>query len=154
SEYRPSVSTASDNNPTPWYFYQPANQWLVPVMSPSEGLIYKPYSGPSAPTSGFLAPFHASFTPFGIPPLAGNFMNAVYGVAAFHGSPSLDVPACASAITTNYFPTYENLAPAQLSGRDSRTRAIKVVPRNARSATESSATIFQSVQEERQQCGS
>ncbi|CAL1360647.1 unnamed protein product [Linum trigynum] len=33
---------------------QAGNQWLVPVMSPSEGLVYKPYSGPSCPpTSSF-----------------------------------------------------------------------------------------------------
>ncbi|CAL9066383.1 unnamed protein product [Musa banksii] len=104
TEYLPSVSAAPDSNPTPWCFHQPENQWLVPVMSPSKGLIYKPYSGPSAPTSGFLAPIYASCTPLGVPPLAGNFMNTVYGVAAFHGSPSLGVRA--SAITTNYFPTY------------------------------------------------
>ncbi|RZR92424.1 hypothetical protein BHM03_00020721 [Ensete ventricosum] len=241
SEFLPSVSTASDSNPTPWYFHQPENQWLVPVMSPSEGLICKPYPGPSAPTSGFLAPVYGSCTPLGVPSLAGNFMNTVYGVAAFHGSPSLGVPACASAITTNYFPTYglpttnptistspveqvsnlacsrpngqidqncriscnisrprseaisgrlwmfraskstelqgssasrpcekaqaearhvlplfpmapanENLASSQLCGRDSRTRAFKVVPCNVMSPTESAARIFQSIQEERQ----
>lgn len=51
-------------------------------------------------------------------------------------------------------PAKENLAPSQLSGRDSRTRAMKVVPRNARSATQSAARIFQSRQEEQQQHGS
>ncbi|CAL9201349.1 unnamed protein product [Musa hybrid cultivar] len=152
TEYLPSVSAAPDYNPTPWCFHQLENQWLVLVMSPSKGLIYKSYSGPSAPTSGFLAPVYASCTPLGLPPLAGNFMNSVYGVAAFHGSPSLGVRAL--AITTNYFPTYENLAPSQLSSRDSRTRAIKVVPRNARSAMQSAARIFQSRQEEQQQHGS
>ncbi|KAK1267594.1 Protein EARLY FLOWERING 3 [Acorus gramineus] len=73
-----------DNNPkvNPWCFQPPANQWLIPVMSPSEGLVYKPYAGPFPPA---------------------------------------------------------------------RTRAIKVVPHNRRSATENAARIFQSIQRERQQ---
>ncbi|CAH8391201.1 unnamed protein product [Eruca vesicaria subsp. sativa] len=35
------------------------NQWLVPVMSPSEGLVYKPYAGPSPPPpSAFMVPIY------------------------------------------------------------------------------------------------
>ncbi|KAL9661591.1 hypothetical protein QQ045_026415 [Rhodiola kirilowii] len=44
---------------TPWICPPPgtANHWLVPVISPSEGLIYKPYPIPSAPSpAGFMPP--------------------------------------------------------------------------------------------------
>ncbi|GER38823.1 protein EARLY FLOWERING 3 [Striga asiatica] len=45
-----------------------AHHWLIPVMSPSEGLVYKPYPGPGFagpnPTGpNFLGP------PYGVPPL-------------------------------------------------------------------------------------
>ncbi|KAJ9568401.1 hypothetical protein OSB04_004367 [Centaurea solstitialis] len=34
----------------PWCFLPPpGNQWLIPVKSPSEGLVYKPYTGPYPP---------------------------------------------------------------------------------------------------------
>ncbi|KAG2317472.1 hypothetical protein Bca4012_068360 [Brassica carinata] len=37
----------------------PGNQWLVPVMSPSEGLVYKPYAGPCPPPpSAFMVPIY------------------------------------------------------------------------------------------------
>ncbi|CAL9072235.1 unnamed protein product [Musa textilis] len=239
----PSHSTPPDNNPSPWCLPPPANQWLVPVMSPSEGLIYKPYTGSCAPTSGFLAPVYGRCMPLGVPSLAGNFMNAAYGVPASHRPPDMGVLAGASAVATNYFPAYgipsmnpivsisaveqvtnlacsrpnghidqrsmiscnmshprseaisgcflkfqaskdtelqassasspcekaqteasdvlpvfpmapnkENLVcPSQSSGRDSQAQAIKVVPHNARSAIESAARIFQSIQEERLQ---
>ncbi|KAJ0229848.1 Uncharacterized protein HA466_0313240 [Hirschfeldia incana] len=37
----------------------PGNQWLVPIMSPSEGLVYKPYAGPCPPPpSAFMVPIY------------------------------------------------------------------------------------------------
>ncbi|KAK7349224.1 hypothetical protein VNO77_06419 [Canavalia gladiata] len=48
------------------YIYPaPGNQWLVPVMSPSEGLVYKPIIGPCPPNAGFMAPIYGtmSFNP-------------------------------------------------------------------------------------------
>jgi EARLY FLOWERING 3 protein len=53
--------------PAAWCFPPPpGNQWLVPAMSPSEGLIYKPYTGSyPPPTSPFMS-------------------NTVYGVPASH----------------------------------------------------------------------
>ncbi|XVE53778.1 hypothetical protein DITRI_Ditri03aG0029600 [Diplodiscus trichospermus] len=46
---------------SPWCFHQvPGHQWLVPVISPSEGLIYKPYPGP-----GFLGSVCGGCGPFG-----------------------------------------------------------------------------------------
>ncbi|KAI4355552.1 hypothetical protein L6164_004312 [Bauhinia variegata] len=37
----------------------PGNQWLVPVMSPSEGLVYKPIIGSCPPNVGFMGPYGA-----------------------------------------------------------------------------------------------
>ncbi|KAJ6915530.1 elf3a [Populus alba x Populus x berolinensis] len=38
---------AADTKMAPWCFHpSPGPQWLVPVMSPSEGLVYKPYTAP------------------------------------------------------------------------------------------------------------
>ncbi|XP_027336375.1 ELF3-like protein 2 isoform X2 [Abrus precatorius] len=51
---------------SPSYVYPPpGNQWLVPVMSPSEGLVYKPIIGPCPPNAGFMAPIYGtmSFNP-------------------------------------------------------------------------------------------
>ncbi|KAK7255520.1 hypothetical protein RIF29_28933 [Crotalaria pallida] len=39
-------------------FPPPGNQWLVPVMSPSEGLVYKPIIGPCPPNAGFMPPVY------------------------------------------------------------------------------------------------
>lgn len=63
----------------PWHFQQPpGHQWLIPVMTPSEGLVYKPYPGP-----GFTGVACQGFGPFGPTPFGGNFMNpAYYGVPA------------------------------------------------------------------------
>ncbi|KAL5071721.1 hypothetical protein RYX36_022608 [Vicia faba] len=49
----------------------PGHQWLIPVMSPSEGLVYKPYPGPGFPGAVYGPP-------------DGTFMNPAYGVPNFH----------------------------------------------------------------------
>ncbi|KVI05897.1 hypothetical protein Ccrd_015746 [Cynara cardunculus var. scolymus] len=54
----PPPSTATKQ--PPWCFLPPpGNQWLVPVRSPSEGLVYKPYTGPYPPPVGLMAPIYA-----------------------------------------------------------------------------------------------
>ncbi|XP_057959149.1 protein EARLY FLOWERING 3 [Malania oleifera] len=239
----------------PWCFHQPpGHQWLVPVMSPSEGLIYKPYLGP-----GFVAPICGGCGPTSSSPLTGNFLNSAYGVPASHhrsqgmlpgalvghgyfppyGMPTFNPAASGSAVeqanwfagltsngqTTQFsggrtdinvqcqssgnvlgqkngaishtkfqaskdgevqgstesnpaerteagtgptavgrdalplFPGAVAAAAAVVPEGDSQTRdtdqparVIRVVPHNRRSATESAARIFQSIQEERKQC--
>ncbi|XP_010545644.1 PREDICTED: ELF3-like protein 2 isoform X2 [Tarenaya hassleriana] len=54
------VATTRSSSSSPWWFSAPGRQWLVPVVSPSEGLVYKPYTGPSPPTSGFMLPFYSN----------------------------------------------------------------------------------------------
>ncbi|KAJ8756151.1 hypothetical protein K2173_024698 [Erythroxylum novogranatense] len=75
---------ASNSNLTPWYFPPPGNQWLVPVLSPSEGLVYKPCTGSFPPTSGYMAPVYGNCNPMGLTPGSGDFLNAAYGVPAPH----------------------------------------------------------------------
>lgn len=74
----PSAPASINDRPPPWCFSPPGNQWLVPVMSPSEGLIYKPYAGPCPPNPGFMAPVY------------GNFPNPAYGISPFAGVQSND----------------------------------------------------------------
>ncbi|CAA0838398.1 Protein EARLY FLOWERING 3 [Striga hermonthica] len=87
-----SISSASfhnglqpPSNSGPWGFSPQllGNQWLIPVMSPSEGLVYKPYPGPGVmgsacggfglpgmghfqnPAGPFIGPQLSSFPPVG-----------------------------------------------------------------------------------------
>lgn len=224
----------SHNKASTSCFQPPPNQWLVPVMSPSEGLVYKPYAGPCAPTAGFVAPIYRSCAPLSLPPVVGDFMNTAYGVAASHQKHNMGILSGAPAIAPNYFPApyglpivnpiisasvveqvsplaglrphghaeqhsrsscnmsnpkswkfqaskeselqgstasspcekeqegEDNVLPlfpttptaeglTRPRGRDNQTRVIKVVPHNARSATETAARIFRSIQKEREQ---
>jgi EARLY FLOWERING 3 protein len=77
----PPGNNKQSNN---WCPPPPPNQWLVPVMSPSEGLVYKPYSGPCPPAGSFLAPFYASCAPVSLPSTAGDFMASAYGIPMAH----------------------------------------------------------------------
>ncbi|OMO86607.1 protein EARLY FLOWERING 3-like protein [Corchorus olitorius] len=249
---QPPAPVNGDNRMNHWGFHQmPGHQWLVPVMSPSEGLIYKPYPGP-----GFMGSVcGGGCGPFGPTPMPGNFMTSGYGVPVPHQG--MGVLPGAPPVGHSYFPPYgmPPMIPAvsgsaveqgnqfagpgshphygQLSGgganfnmqqqgscnlpsekngaishvmkfqaskdtelqgstasspgervqidrttdaaegnnalplfptdpaipegasqpheTDRRTRVIRVVPHNARSATESAARIFQSIQDERKQ---
>ncbi|RZR98342.1 hypothetical protein BHM03_00027692 [Ensete ventricosum] len=243
------VLMVPDDKSRPLCFPPVGNQWLVPVMSPSEGLVYKPYTGPCPPTGGFMAPLYGRGTPLGASQAAGDFINPAFGVSASHRPPNVGILPGPSATAPLYYPTpyglqawnpiistsaveqVSNLAgsepgsqpngqtgqqsrrscstspiprkeafpghvgkfqvsknsefqgstvngpsekaqleerdqfsqfptapgvsslncPLQSSGRDSQTHVIKVVPHNSRSATESAARIFQSIQEGRQQ---
>ncbi|KAL3844221.1 hypothetical protein ACJIZ3_001624 [Penstemon smallii] len=228
----PATSISNDHNARPWFLNQPnGHQWLIPVMSPSEGLVYKPcapyptpgygtaYGSPgSNPMPGnFLLPGygqhpqqyhqlptyppagpHGYYPPYGMP-----FMNA----AAYSGSSveqmnppaqfsageanvsmhnknlftkpthkKVQVPDAADDVevqgstasspseilvgggTGNVLPLFPMSSTINSTENDPRpsepegpTRVIKVVPHNARSATESAARIFQFIQEERKQ---
>ncbi|PIN00275.1 hypothetical protein CDL12_27228 [Handroanthus impetiginosus] len=94
----PSVS--SDPNAAPWCFNQPqGHQWLIPVMSPSEGLVYKPYPGP-----GFVSPPFGDCAPPGSNPTTGNFLTPVYGFPA--PNPQVQFPSFPVPGPHSYFPPY------------------------------------------------
>ncbi|KAI7993581.1 Protein EARLY FLOWERING 3 [Camellia lanceoleosa] len=233
-----STTVTADSKLSPCFHQPPTgHQWLIPVMSPSEGLIYKPYPG-----HGFMGPAFGSCGPPGSNPMMGNFVNPAYSVPSpHHHYQGIGVPPTSPPVGHSYFPPYGmpvinpvfsglasqpgqsgqlsglcNVLTAQKNGgvipnvvrlRASKeselqgstasspgeralgfgvgpatngrnalplfptspsthtldevpqlhdveqpaTRVIKVVPHNARSATESVARIFQSIQEERKQ---
>ncbi|XP_059446620.1 protein HEADING DATE 3B-like [Corylus avellana] len=81
----------TSTKPAPWCFHPPpGNQWLVPAMSPSEGLIYKPYTGPCLPTSAFMLNIvygvPAPILP-GTPPLGQTYFS-LYGLPVMNQSVS------------------------------------------------------------------
>lgn len=226
----------NDSTIGPWSFNQPSgHQWLIPVMTPSEGLVYKPYPGPGVTSSicgGYGPP--GSTPSYGIPPSHHQYQGVrmPYALPAGHNYfPSYGMPVINPAISSsavdqssqfaaqgfqgqlsggeaNFYVQRQNSSnmPSNKSGtvpdvksrssRDvemqastasspngttnkitvdnaterrnvlplfptspatknsdisSQPQVIKVVPRNARSATESAARIFQSIQEERKQ---
>ncbi|KAF8724825.1 hypothetical protein HU200_020763 [Digitaria exilis] len=87
----PPTMPTPDNKQNSWFPPHP-NQWLVPVMSPSEGLVYKPYTGHCPPAGSFLAPFYASCAPVSIPSSAGDFMSSPYGIHMSHQPQHMGVP--------------------------------------------------------------
>ncbi|KAL0407730.1 UNVERIFIED_CONTAM: protein EARLY FLOWERING 3 [Sesamum radiatum] len=90
-----------DHNARPGCFNQPHGyHWLVPVMSPSEGLIYKPYPGP-----GFVGPACGGCGPPGSNPMMGNIMGPAYGVPAPHSQYQWP-PSFPPAGPHGYFPPY------------------------------------------------
>lgn len=67
----PIASSDTNSKQSPSYVYPPpGNQWLVPVMSPSEGLVYKPVLGPCPPNAGFMAPIYGTCGSVGFNPLS------------------------------------------------------------------------------------
>ncbi|KAK6249013.1 hypothetical protein QUC31_020578 [Theobroma cacao] len=97
----PPAPVNGDNKMNPWCFHQmPGHQWLVPVISPSEGLIYKPYTGP-----GFMGSICGGCGPFGQTPMTGNFMTSAYGVAA-PPHQGIGVLPGAPPVGHSYFPPY------------------------------------------------
>ncbi|KAL6005968.1 Protein EARLY FLOWERING [Asimina triloba] len=95
----PLTPMTGDSRSNPWCLPPPGNQWLVPVMSPSEGLIYKPYMGSWPPAGGFMAPMYGGCGLMTMPPIPA------YGVPASHQQPGFGVTSGAPAIAQNYFPT-------------------------------------------------
>lgn len=98
----------SDQNMGSWnYNPPPGHQWLIPVMTPSEGLVYKPYPGP-----GFMSPVYGGCgPPVSMPPIIGhNFPN--YGVPPsdhhYEGSTGVHpyAPPPPPPSSHGYFPAY------------------------------------------------
>uniref|UniRef100_A0A0D9WS18 Protein EARLY FLOWERING 3 n=1 Tax=Leersia perrieri TaxID=77586 RepID=A0A0D9WS18_9ORYZ len=102
-----ATPAASDNKQNNWgvQLQPPQNQWLVPVMSPSEGLVYKPYSGPCPPAGSLLAMFYGNCTPLTLPSTAGDFMNSAYGAPIPHQPQHMGAPG-PPAMPMNYFPPF------------------------------------------------
>ncbi|CAI9784886.1 unnamed protein product [Fraxinus pennsylvanica] len=83
----PAPSVSGANNFGPWCFNQPnGQQWLIPMMTSSEGLIYKPYPGPGFMGSvcGGYGP-HGSTPEYGFPALHHQYQLPSYLPAGRHG---------------------------------------------------------------------
>ncbi|KAK6268145.1 hypothetical protein QUC31_012305 [Theobroma cacao] len=100
-----STPLAANTRTSPWCFSPFGSQWLVPVMSPSEGLVYKPYAGPCPPTAGFMAPVYDSCGPVNLATGGGDFLNTAYGVPASHQQ-GIGIFPGNSPIGQTYFPHY------------------------------------------------
>ncbi|GFZ17201.1 hydroxyproline-rich glycoprotein family protein [Actinidia rufa] len=86
----------------PYFPQPPGHQWLIPIMSPSEGLIYKPYPG-----HGFVGPVYGGCGPPGSNPVMGGSINPAYGVPApHHHYPGMGFPSAAPPVGHGYFPLY------------------------------------------------
>lgn len=64
----PSAPSINKSVALPFHPPPPGNQWLVPVMSPSEGLVYKAYTGPCPPSAGYVVPNYGSCGPMSLNP--------------------------------------------------------------------------------------
>lgn len=242
-----ALTSAAEAKFGPWWFPAPSgNQWLIPVKSPTEGLVYKPYAGPCPPTLGCISPIyvgcgtmcltrmdaeHVNCTAQSVPvsntapasldcsscfqPHALPVMNTANSSSAtartspfvtahssrldnhdastydinynipyqssdastsqrngimtdstrnmqvskscrvFPGSTASNLDERVQADELSLFPTtptaQRSKHPIQNHNNKQQTQVIKVVPHNPKSASESAARIFQSIQEERKQ---
>ncbi|GMI91791.1 EARLY FLOWERING 3 [Hibiscus trionum] len=96
---------AANTRSSSWGFSPPGSQWLVPIMSPSEGFVYKPYAGPCPPTAGFLAPVYGGCGPLNLTAGGADFLNTPYAVPASHQHSIGILPGKPPRCQT-YFPHY------------------------------------------------
>ncbi|KAJ0249051.1 Uncharacterized protein HA466_0146040 [Hirschfeldia incana] len=195
---KPKLPLPSTNKWPQQILPSPGNQWLVPVMSPSEGLVYKPYTGPCPPPpSAFMVPFYGQDSPnnttFGFPvstpfshrnyfpspnarttldqtnPLGqlqrwSNTSSHMTQAIPFslkksqesndsdvHGSTASSPPEKHKLDVLPLFPTEPT--PHHNDEEEQKQQplchAIKTIPHNSTSASESAARIFRFIQEER-----
>ncbi|KAG2598499.1 hypothetical protein PVAP13_5KG345100 [Panicum virgatum] len=151
----PAMPAAPDNKQNNWCMNPPQNQWLVPVMSPSE---VKQGRHPAAPQP------HGRMEQQSL--ISCNKSHPS-GIWRFHASRDSEPQASSTSSpfdriqvqadgsgSVSVFPTAtaRNARPQPSSGnRDQQNIVIRVVPHNAQTASESAARIFQSIQKERQQ---
>ncbi|KAF3450647.1 hypothetical protein FNV43_RR06736 [Rhamnella rubrinervis] len=102
----PPAPPTNNNKPAQWCIHPPpGNQWLVPVMSPSEGLVYKPYTGVCLPTAGCVAPMYGSCGPVSLNPGNGDLLNAAYGFPPSN-HPGIGIVPGTHPLGQTYFPPY------------------------------------------------
>ncbi|XP_023547921.1 protein HEADING DATE 3B-like [Cucurbita pepo subsp. pepo] len=105
----PQTPTDAAPKSDPWCLNHPTpgNQWLVPVMSPSEGLIYKPYGGPCPPSAGFMTPMYGNYGTMSLNTGSGarDFYTPAYAVPASHHQGFGYFPGTIP-LNQTYFPPY------------------------------------------------
>ncbi|KAH0851854.1 LOW QUALITY PROTEIN: hypothetical protein HID58_094428, partial [Brassica napus] len=93
-------------------------QWLIPVMSPSEGLIYKPHPGPGHTGSPVCGGYYGHFMPALM--IMGSFMDG--GPPPFH-----------PGVGNGYFPPYGMMNPYAPSMKRSHKQPTQSYPRARKS---------------------
>nr|BAD97872.1 ELF3 homologue [Lemna gibba] len=138
----PPWPAMSDSKAGPWPVHVAGNQWLFPVMSPTEGLVYKPFYKPQ--NMVLLPP------PYSLPPpLSGSVVEQGTFISGGHMA-SCDRPRLGENAVQSSTASSAVSRTAAVGVGDSPARVIKVVPRNPKSASESAVRIFQTIQKERQ----
>lgn len=105
----PQTPMAAAPKSDPWCANHPTpgNQWLVPIMSPSEGLIYKPYTGPCPPSTGFMTPMYGNYGTMNMNTGSGarDFYSPAYPVPVPHHQGFGYFPSTVP-LNQTYFPPY------------------------------------------------
>ncbi|CAN1836928.1 Protein HEADING DATE 3B [Linum perenne] len=157
-------NSPQQTNMKPPCLLQAGSQWLVPVMSPSEGLVYKPYFPPHGmvmPVENSSALHNRSRRYVTRSKEDSNCVPCQSSSSDMASTTSLVMIKVQSSdddddAVLNLFPleptgkSVETCDASKVDKRDNQEqRVIKVIPRNPRLATESAAKIFQLIQEER-----
>ncbi|XP_078438750.1 protein EARLY FLOWERING 3-like [Wolffia australiana] len=142
----PSDPPKSEAKPGPWCIHVAGDHWLVPVMSQTEGLVYKPFTaGNSNPGGPPVAPLYNPqsmvLPPGYMPPY--NIRPPPVGSVAEQGS-------FLSGRNKSNPRESELQSSTGSSAAESSARVIRVVPHNRKTASASAVRIFQSIQKERQ----
>ncbi|KAI3800506.1 hypothetical protein L1987_28597 [Smallanthus sonchifolius] len=99
----PPPPTVNGDKQPPWYFLPPpplGNQWLVPIRSPSEGLIYKPLAGPSPPPISLMSSVYG----MSLTPSNADFLTGGYNIPTSYQQ-GIGVYPNTSLLTSYGFPT-------------------------------------------------
>ncbi|BFG24338.1 hypothetical protein CerSpe_106120 [Prunus speciosa] len=104
TQQSPSASGTANSKPALWCLPPPpGNMWFVPVMSSSEELAYKPYTGPCTPAGGFMAPMYGSSGPASLNSGARDYLNATYSnPSSYQQGMGIGTPP----LLQTYFPPY------------------------------------------------
>ncbi|PKI47582.1 hypothetical protein CRG98_032023 [Punica granatum] len=137
------------SKPGMWCFPPTGNQWLVPIVSPSEGLVYKPYTGPGPPGTGIRGPVSSFGWLNSKGPseqvsrvvslnLGKSRGREVEGSTASSPSEKLNEELSLSLLHTTPLKEKDN---SRGSGKQ-QTKAIKVVPYNPKRANDDSGSSY------------
>lgn len=143
----PSLTTASrplmNIDSSSWCFPPTGSQWLVPIMSSSEGPMYKPYAAASGVPA--VPHQHGFGIPLGSSP--STYM-PVYGISVQGRATSTSPFERARGQALPLFPM-EPMHAQNSEAAQVQRQVMKVVTCDSKSTSASAAKIFESIQKER-----
>lgn len=123
------------------YVYPPpGNQWLVPVMSPSEGLVFKPITGPCPPNAGFGALIYSTCGTMSFNPGSKD----VSSDAALAPNSHQKFGILSSSSLPHFLPPPSFMHPSSISASDVEQMEQSNGPENHNSCGEVNSAIYQS----------